>query len=240
MLDVYTLTDKMESLYNRGDYAEAKNLGEWYFGEYPDMFNFQSAPIPLLIIADSLRNLSNPQRAAKVTTRFDLGDPSRPMLVKLSSMIYRLYPMFPLISGEVSLALVANENEYHMTYGKAFPGAPVVQEYPAFQSCGCSIPNLHLLIFKENMMNCNMEIKLQHCTDLAIFGMCAHELAHFDVPGGTYQNNTNPNEREADAHVLSKGLAYSLYVSRKTLGSGIGVMSADEIKSYIADIENNL
>ena len=145
-----------------------------------------------------------------------------------------------MIIGEISVALVANEDEYHAIYNKAFSGAPLVKQYQDFQFSGFSIPGLHLLICKEKIMNGDKEMELQNCPNLAVSGMCAHELARFDMSDGVYPDNANLNERETDAYVLSKGLAYSLYVSRKTLGAASGLMSADEIKAYIAEIENNV
>ena len=287
-MDIKTLSDKIQNLYDQSSYADAKNLGDWYFGEFPDVFNIKTAPDAYLTVANSARCLSDylgaiemyknyqeaypedeqiglfiqecesSMQAKKLEfeakdaieivlhdMRYEQNSQKNLSIDKLYDMVHRLHFVFDRIAGQIHIALASDEADYLKIYSTAFPGAAVVKQYEEFQSSGFSLSTwgrfphgFHLLVFKEIMENMGKEFALWDYQDLAIFGMCAHEMSHFDVPEGIYQNNTNPNERETDLHVLSKGFAYSLYISRRDLGAEYGVMNPDEIKSYILDIEN--
>lgn len=162
---------------------------------------------------------------------------------RLKNILENLVSVFFKINKNVNVFTVENEGEFkNLALEKlGFHQKSEIPTYIDWRACGFyKRPEVHCLVFKKEYIPDD---------DDALIGLCAHELAHFELyDTETVQNTLHGFEtsniflfREwtTDMQVMQRGFAYELFRSREVFSeSESRVLTAQEIKHFVQKIAN--
>lgn len=138
---------------------------------------------------------------------------------RLKKLLENLVSVFFNIKKNINVFIVENEEEYKtLAVTKlGYVNEANIHPYVGWAACGFyERPGVHCLVFKKSEISDN---------DDALTGLCAHELAHFELyDTETIQKTLHGYEnvdiylfREwiTDIQVIQRGFAYELFMDRK-------------------------
>ena len=177
-----------------------KNLGDWYFGEMPDEYNYGNSKLELLHMAvcawyisdyqwavQTFKNLlrdytdCDPDEVKKMQAFIDeynnsLAGANRNVVCddeRLAPIMERLSYVYDKITKDVIVFVAKSEDDYNEFFKETFPGKELYP-YDSFFATGLHHnPKARYLVFKEELVN-SMD-------DTELLGLCAHEMAHLDL-----------------------------------------------------------
>lgn len=198
----------------------AKNLCDWYFGEKPEIYNYEKSKNELWQIAVCAWYLSDYLWATKTFKKllnFYTGDTSEVTKVRkfvaeydnfivdykrtascdnerLRPIIERLNYVYDRIAKNIVVFVAKSEEDYKDFFKTKFPDKEI-HSYKNFQAVGLHYnPKVHYLVFKEDVIN--------SLDDTELLGLCAHEMAHLDMIDAdidnlfsTFEKLSSPNDR---------------------------------------------
>lgn len=162
---------------------------------------------------------------------------------RLKKILESLVSVFYNINKNISAFIVEDEEEYRTLAltklgcedeAKIFP-------YDNFAAVGYyERPGIHCLVFKRSSISDN---------DDNLTGLCAHELAHFELHDTHTVEKTLQNyggdiylfrEWTTDIHVIQKGFAYELFIHRKEnySNSETRILTGKDIECFVQKIAN--
>jgi len=184
---------------NGWDCASAKNIGDWYFGEFPREFNREDNKQEYLFLATATWHLSDYARAAEMyrylletypecngtdkrrmqdrLASFEAMEAQAPAVdcpdERLGAVIHRLRYIFGAISRPIRVFIAESEADYDAFYARQFPGAEPCA-YGGFEAVGIYYDEAaYWLVFKRD--------DIDELDDAVLTGLCAHEMAHLDL-----------------------------------------------------------
>ncbi|MBD5548124.1 MAG: hypothetical protein HDQ97_12105 [Lachnospiraceae bacterium] len=138
---------------------------------------------------------------------------------RLKRILQNLVSVFFNINKNINAFIVENEEEYKtLAVSKlGYVNEMDINPYSGWNACGFyERPCVHCLVFKRSAISDN---------DDALAGLCAHELAHFELyDTQTVQKTLHNYERgdiylfrewTTDIQVIQRGFAFELFMSRK-------------------------
>lgn len=138
---------------------------------------------------------------------------------RLKKILENLVSVFFNIKKNINAFIVENEEEYKtLAVTKlGYVNEANIHPYVGWAACGFyERPGVHCLVFKKSEISDN---------DDALTGLCAHELAHFELYDAETVQKTLHNYESSDIYlfrewttdiqVIQRGFAYELYMSRK-------------------------
>lgn len=180
-------------------YSCAKNLGDWYFGEKPETYNYENSKAELWHIAvcawylsdyrwatDTFKKLLNyyTKDSSEVTKvrkfvaeydNFIVGNKKNARCdnERLRPIIERLNYVYDRITKNIVVFVARSEEDYKDFFKTKFPDEEIYS-YKNFQAVGLHYdPKVHYLVFREDDVN--------SLDDTELLGLCAHEMAHLDL-----------------------------------------------------------
>lgn len=263
----------IERMFNGRHFANCRNYCDWAFGANPKVFNPDNMPeayrcyaISTFRTGDILsakpmleRLLKMPAYAydSELLQMLDAASsakPSRieilcanesitPEIERLLGIIRRHTYVFSAINKRIGVYIPENEAAYERFFLKIFPNRPLFS-YNYFMACGFYYDpeRLWLVIHPQHIA---LDIP-----DLALEGMIAHEMAHFQLNasgaskafwGEDRWTNVDLmlNDRLTDLCAIGYGFAYPLYCSRKHFKSSKYVITESEIISYLDKLQKD-
>lgn len=138
---------------------------------------------------------------------------------RLKRILKNLVSVFFNIKKNINAFIVENKEEYKtLAVTKlGYVNEANIHPYAGWDACGFyERPDVHCLVFKRSAISDN---------DDALTGLCAHELAHFELYDTETVQKTLHNYESSDIYlfrewttdiqVMQRGFAYELYMSRK-------------------------
>lgn len=162
---------------------------------------------------------------------------------RLKNILGNLVSVFFNIKKNINAFIVENEEEFK-TLALTKLGYSSEAEIPLYKNwaaCGFyERPEVHCLVFKKEYISDDDDI---------LTGLCAHELAHFELyDTETVQNTLHSYEQgdiylfrewTTDIQVIQRGFAYELFRSREEHSeSETRVFTAKEIEHFVHKIAN--
>lgn len=188
-----------ELMVNGWDCANAKNIGDWYFGEFPGKYNRENNKYEYLYLAMNTWYVSDYVKAAEMyryllQTYAECPDEDRRCMEerlqifeareaqaqavdcpdeRLGAVIHRLRYVFGAISRPIRVFIAESEADFDSFYARQFPGADPYA-YGDFVATGIYYDKgEYWLVFKRDVVD--------ELDDEALTGLCAHEMAHLDL-----------------------------------------------------------
>lgn len=251
----------MEREFLNQNYANCRNLLEYCIHTNPDSFTPEKAAYDFELLAESSYMLkdykftleivekllpvlqcSNPARLEELHKLASAHAASRVPVEcaddRLRHIIERFTHVFHNIVKPIKVYVPKDKEDYTQFFQKTFPNRPV-NKYDDLLACGFYYdPHALWLVYKPEHI-------AENIPDLALEGLTAHELAHFDqysielirlVPDTHHIIDDSINQRWTDRHAILKGLAWPLYCSRQHYGASTQVFSANDIMAYIKSL----
>jgi hypothetical protein len=162
---------------------------------------------------------------------------------RLKTILENLVSVFFNIKKNIIAYVVENEDEY-ITLARTKLGYLEEENIPAYIGWVASgfyqRPGVHCLVFKKEFISDD---------DDKLTGLCAHELAHFELyDTGTVQKTLHSVEKSdiylfrewtTDMHVIQRGFAYELFRDREdTSELETRILTAQEIEHFVQKIAN--
>lgn len=181
------------------DCASARNIGEWYFGEFPRRYNKENNKREYLFLAAAAWFASDYVKAAEMyrylqdtypdcnetdkgymrerLEKFSVMEANAPRIdcddERLRAVLHRLRYVFSAINRPIRAHVAPSEAEYNAFFVRQFPGHPIYP-YGKFVAVGFYYdPDALWLVFKRDVID-DMD-------DEELTGLCAHEMAHLDL-----------------------------------------------------------
>ncbi len=194
----------------------AKNLGDWYFGEMPETYNFETSKQELARIsicawgigdkvfaAENFRKLlagdcssvsaGDVEQMRGYIKEYDnrLADYKKNVICsdeRLKPIIERLGYVYGNIDKNIVVYVSKSEEEYNEYFKKKFPNVKEIHPYAGFIATGFYYDeNVYHLVFKQH--------EIDMLGDIELLGLCAHEMAHLDLVAKGIQNTFNTYEK---------------------------------------------
>lgn len=160
---------------------------------------------------------------------------------RLKKILENLVSVFFNIDKNINAFIVENEEEYKTLALTKLGYANEVDIYPfsGWDACGFyERPDVHCLVFKRLAISDD---------DDALTGLCAHELAHFELYDTETVQKTLHNYESSDIYlfrewttdiqVIQRGFAYELFMSRKQYSdSESRILTSKDIECLVQKI----
>lgn len=160
---------------------------------------------------------------------------------RLKRIMENLVSVFFNINKNINAFIIENEEEYKALALEKLGYANEREIYPyeGWGACGFyERPGIHCLVFKRAAISDNDDV---------LTGLCAHELAHFELYDTEVVQKTLHSYESSDIYlfrewttdiqVIQRGFAYELFMSRKNLSyTETRVLTSAEIEHLVQKI----
>lgn len=162
---------------------------------------------------------------------------------RLKNILGNLASVFFQISKNINAFIVENEEEFK-TLALTKLGYSSETEIPSYHNWSAvglyKRPGVHCLVFKKEYISDDDDV---------LTGLCAHELAHFELYDTEMVQKTLHGHEASDIYlfrewttdiqVIQRGFAYELFRSRERFSeSESRVLTSQEIKHFVQKIAN--